>query len=185
MIIKQNLQILSAFLFTTSLLVFSYFSFGPWTTLIFTFGFLGGFILWAIFSSKRVSFSQIQVPYWLTLLFFICHKVEENRTHFQERLADLTGTPVPEISSPALIILLLTSVGGWLLIPYLVKRGYFFGYYFAWTFFASMGIIELAHFIFPFFTNQPYGYFPGMLSVLILAPSAWWGMYRLTRVPRH
>jgi len=44
-----------------------------------------------------------------------------------------------------------------------------------------MGITELAHFVFPSFTNKAYGYFPGMASVVLLAPVAWWGMYRLSR----
>lgn len=47
-----------------------------------------------------------------------------------------------------------------LLVPILMKRGYQFGQYLAWTFFAAMGITELAHFIFPFFTGEPYQYFP-------------------------
>ncbi|WP_137761645.1 hypothetical protein [Pontibacter sp. SGAir0037] len=66
-------------------------------------------------------------------------------------------------------------------IPFLHGRGYAFGYYLAWTFFAAMGITELAHFIFPFFTNGGDSYFPGMASVFVLAPFAWWGMYRFTR----
>ena len=51
----------------------------------------------------------------------------------------------------------------------------------AWTLFASMGLTELAHFIMPLLANEPYGYFPGMASVVILAPLAWWGMWRLFR----
>ena len=56
-----------------------------------------------------------------------------------------------------------------------------FGNYLTWTFFTAMGVTELAHFIFPFFTKEPYGYFPGMASVFFLAPVAWWGIYRLSR----
>ena len=99
----------------------------------------------------------------------------------QEELSMITGNPVPEISSPALILLVLASVGGWLLVPFLVKRGYSFGYYLAWTFFSAMGITELAHFVFPLLLDKPYGYFPGMVSVLILAPTAWLGMRRLAK----
>jgi hypothetical protein len=51
----------------------------------------------------------------------------------------------------------------------------------AWTFFTSMGITELAHFLLPLLTTEPYGYFPGMASVVVLAPLAWWGMWRLAR----
>lgn len=42
-----------------------------------------------------------------------------------------------------------------------------------------MGLTEPAHFIMPFLANETYGYFPGMGSVIILAPLAWWGMWRL------
>ena len=41
------------------------------------------------------------------------------------------------------------------------------------------GVIELAHFIFPFFAPEPYGYFPGMVTLVPLAPVAWLGMWRL------
>lgn len=167
------------FLFTAGLLCAGYFSFGIWTTIIFTSGFLGGYILW-LFAPNHVSFASIKAPYWITLCFFIIHRVEENVLKFQEALSTITGTPIPEVNSPALIILVLSSVGGWLLIPILMKRGYAIGYYLAWTFFASMGITELAHFILPFFTDKPYGYFPGMASVIVLAPLAWWGMFRLS-----
>ena len=76
-------------------------------------------------------------------------------------------------------------MGAWLLIPPLVSRGYAFGYYLAWTFFAAMGITELAHFIFPIVAGGPYGYFPGMATVLLLAPAAWWGMRNLARQGDH
>lgn len=170
-----------AFLFTIGLLAVGYFSFGIWTTIIFASGFLGGFILW-LFVPSNAPFTAIKIPYWLTFAFFIfLHRVEEYMSKFQEELSKITGNPIPDISSPALIILVLASVGGWLLIPYLIKHNYAFGYYLAWTFFAAMGITELAHFIFPFFLDKPYGYFPGMASVIILAPTAWWGMWRLAR----
>ncbi|WP_220466405.1 hypothetical protein [Dyadobacter psychrotolerans] len=45
---------------------------------------------------------------------------------------------------------------------------------------SSMGITELAHFVLPLLTKEPYGYFPGMTRVIVLAPLAWWGMYRLS-----
>lgn len=37
-----------------------------------------------------------------------------------------------------------------------------------------MGVIELAHFVFPLFGGRPYGYFPGIMSVVPLARAAWW-----------
>jgi hypothetical protein len=128
---------------------------------------------------------MINVPYYLTMAVFILgHRMEENVFKFQEKLASITGNPVPSLTSPTLILLVLMSVGGWLAIPALIKRRFDLGYYFAWSLFTSMGITELAHFFFPFFINEPYGYFPGMASVLVLAPCAWWGMSRLIKASR-
>ena len=100
--------------------------------------------------------------------------------NFFSELSKITGVPVPDTDSVG-VYLLYTAAGAWLLIPLLVSRGYEFGYYLAWTFFTSMGVIELAHFVFPFFTDKSYGYFPGMASVVVLAPAAWWGMSRLCK----
>jgi len=178
---RKASDVLTALFFTVAMLATSYFSFGIWTTFIFSFGFLGGFVLWLFFPGVT-AYSLLKGPYYLTLASFLfLHKVEENIAKFQERLSEITGHPVPAINSPALIVLLFLTVGGWLLVPFLIKRRYQFGYYLAWSFFASMGIVELAHFIFPFFIEGPYGYFPGMASVFVLAPAAWWGMWRLVR----
>lgn len=173
-----------AFIFTTAILALGYFAFGFWTAFIFTFGFLGGFLIW-VFTSRQVPFQQFKVTYWLTLVLFVLHRVEEKAMGFFAKLAAITGVTTPEITSAPVILLVLASVGAWLAIPILVKRNYAFGYYLAWTFFASMGITELAHFVFPFFTKEPYGYFPGMASVVVLAPAAWWGMYRLLQKPQE
>lgn len=181
---KRFSIVIAALLFTLGLLAVGYFSFGIWTTFIFASGFAGGFLLW-FFIPDRAAFVSIKVPYWLTFTFFILlHRVEEYVFQFQEELSNITGNPVPDISSLSLILLVLASVGGWLLVPFLMKRGYAFGYYLAWTFFAAMGITELAHFIFPFFVEGAYRYFPGMVSVVLLAPTAWWGMWRLSKKTR-
>jgi len=178
---KRMYTVLAALLFTVGLLTVGFFSFGAWTTFIFASGFLGGFIIW-LFMPNNAPFRSFKLPYWLTFAAFILlHRVEEFVFKFQEQLSSITGNPVPDIKSPALIILVLAAVGGWLFIPYLTTKKYAFGYYLAWTFFAAMGITELAHFIFPLFWNKPYGYFPGMASVLVLAPLAWWGMWRLSK----
>lgn len=176
---KKNIPtIVLALLFTIAILTLGYICFGFWTALIFTSGFLGGFSIW-LFVASNASFQSVKFPFWLTFFLFLGHRVEEKLCHFFDRLAEITNTPTPEITSIPVILLIITSVGAWLMVPFLTKRGYAFGYYLAWTFFAAMGITELAHFIFPFFTNESYGYFPGMGSVFILAPAAWWGMYRL------
>lgn len=174
---KQTTVIAFALLFTLAVLVLGYVLLGILPMFLFAFGFLGGFILWLSLPTT-VSFAIIKVPYFLTFAFFIFHKLEERYFNFFPRLAEITGVPMPDTNS-ILVYLLYLFAGAWLLIPFLVKRGYSFGYYLAWTFFTSMGVIELAHFVFPFFLEGSYGYFPGMISVFFLAPTAWWGMWRL------
>ena len=101
---------------------------------------------------------------------------------FFDELARITDTSTPDIASWPVILLVVLSVGGWMVMPFLVIRRIAFGYYLAWTAFAAFGISELAHIlIFPFMTGEPYGYFPGMATVFLLAPVAWWGMVRLAR----
>lgn len=172
--------IFGVFLFSVLVLVLGYLSFGIWTTLIFTAGFMGGFLLWLCFPASP-AFQQIKAPFWITFALFLAHRAEEKIMGFFPAMADITGTAVPSITSMSVISLVILSVVAWLAIPYLLKRRYAFGYYLSWTFFASMGITELAHFIFPIFSGKPYGYFPGMISVVFLAPCAWWGMWRLSQ----
>jgi len=169
--------IIAAFLFTLAVLVIGYILLGLLPMFLFAFGFLGGFVLWLILPTSA-QFSTIRIPFFLTLAFFVVHKLEERYFNFFPRLSEITGVPVPETDS-FLVVLLYAFAGAWLLIPYLVKKGYGFGYYLAWTFFTAMGVTELAHFIFPLIEGGSYGYFPGMVSVVFLAPAAWWGMWRL------
>jgi hypothetical protein len=176
---KQASTIAFAGLFTLAVLILGYIMLGLLPMFLFAFGFLGGYILWLTIPTNA-TFAQIKVPFFLTFAFFILHKFEESYFDFFPRLAEITGVPTPETNS-FLVYLLYAFAGAWLLIPFLVKRGYSFGYYLTWTFFTSMGVTELAHFVLPFFTKEPYGYFPGMASVLLLAPTAWWGMWRLIK----
>lgn len=177
---KPVSTIVLALLFTAIILSVGYMSFGIWPTLIFTSGFLGGYILWLLIPTNA-SFASIKVIYIVVFVLFLLHRVEERVSGFFPALADITQVQTPEIISWPVILLVVTSVGAWLLIPYLMKRESQFGYYLAWTFFAAMGVTELAHFIFPFFQGGSYGYFPGMASVFLLAPAAWWGMWRLSQ----
>lgn len=177
---RSTSTIFLAFLFTMLVIGLGYAAFGLWTAVIFTSGFLGGFLLWICISSE-VPYTSIKVPFLLAFGLFILHRVEEKVMGFFDALAEITGVETPEILSWQVILLVIVSVVAWVFIPFLVKRGYAFGYYLAWTFFAAMGITELAHFFFPFFLDKTYGYFPGMVSVILLAPVAWWGMYRLSR----
>lgn len=179
---KNALSIIIALAFTAGALITGYLSLGWLVMLIFSAGYLGGFILWLLVPS-RVPFAAIKYPYWLTMVFFILlHKPEEKYMKFFETISAITGVAVPEATSVPVILMLIIGTVPWLLVPVLIKRGYELGYYFAWTLFACMGITELAHFlVFPFLVDGPYTYFPGMASVIVLAPIAWWGMYRLAK----
>lgn len=175
--------IASAFGYTSCVLTLGYLAFGFWTMMIFTSGFLGGFFLWILFP-KGSTYAAIRIPYFVTFGLFLVHRIEERQTKFFAALAKITDVETPSILSWQVIALVAASVGGWLLVPALMKRNAPFGDYLAWTFFTAMGVTELAHFILPWFEQKPYGYFPGMASVVVLAPSAWWGMVRLAKASR-
>jgi hypothetical protein len=173
----SDLTVASAVTFTVAVLTLGYILLGLVPMFLFAFGFLGGLVAWLLIPSGA-SFKDLQTPYFLSMAFFVLHKWEERQFDFFPALSRLTGVPVPE-SGSFLAILLYASAASWFLIPFLVRRKYQFGYYLAWTFFTAMGVTELAHFVFPLFTPAPYGYFPGMASVVPLAPAAWWGIWRL------
>lgn len=179
-ITAENLSV--AFLFSFLVPSIGYYYLGLLYAMLFLIGYLGGFIFWIVFPAK-VSWQEIKIPFWSTLLAFVAlHKVEENRMKFFEVVSEkITGDPVPELSIGLAVGLLILPIGTWLAIPVLIKRGITLGYYSLWTFFTSMGITELAHFFLPFLADDPYGYFPGMWSVFVLAPLAWWGMNRIIR----
>lgn len=171
------------------LLVFSllvpaigYFYVGALVASLFLVGYLGGFALWLLVPTK-VSWSSVRVPYWTAFaIYLFLHKPEENRMKFFEVLGDkITGVPVPEVTPMLILGLLVLPLGAWLLIPVLIKREHPVGYYLAWTYFTSLGVVELAHFVFPFLSGDAFGYFPGMASASILAPAGIWGMWRLSR----
>jgi hypothetical protein len=173
--------IVAAVIFTGIVLTLGYISFGLWTMLIFTSGFVGGLVLWLTLPS-RGTFREIRLPLFLALALFVIHRIEEYQSRFFSILSQITGTPTPDVSGWPVILLLVMSVGAWLLIPVLVIRRIQFGYYLAWTFFAAMGITELAHLVvFPVVVGRPFEYFPGMGSVFLLAPIAWWGAWRLAK----
>jgi len=179
---KQTSTIIFALLFSFVIPVIGYIYLGWLIAFLFFIGYFGGFMVWLILPQNS-SWSLIKTPFLFTLsVFLLLHKVEESRLKFFEVVSDkITGIPVPEITPLLIIGLLIIPVGVWIAAPMLIKRGYAFGYYLAWTFFISMGVVELAHFFLPLLTKDPYGYFPGMASVIVLAPLAWWGMYRLSR----
>ena len=178
----QTSLIAAALIFSLLIPALGYVYTGALVASLFRIGYLGGFLLWLLVPTSA-TWTMLRIPYWAAFAAFIfLHKVEENRARFFEVLGDkITGVPVPEVTPLLVVGLLILPIGAWLLIPYLVKRGHASGYFLAWTFFVSLGITELAHFVLPLLTDEPYGYFPGMMSVVVLAPLAWWGMYRLTK----
>lgn len=177
---KSAKSIFFAAIFTIAVPAIGYLSFGIWPALLFLTGYLSGFLLWCCLPT-HYGFKRIRTLYLLAFVLFLVHRVEEKMFGFFAELAAITKVPVPEIISWPVIVLVLLSVGGWVGGGFWFARGKAFGGYLMWTFFASLGITELAHFVLPCFTERPYGYFPGMASVLLLAPVAWYGMYRLAQ----
>lgn len=169
-----------AIAFTVAVPAVGYVSFGIIPALIFLWGYAAGFICW-YFSDDTTPIKAVGAIYWITFGLFIVHRIEEKYMGFFDALSNLTAMPKPEITSPLILALVALSVGGWIAAPFMMKRKKSLGYYLAWTFFASAGISELAHFIFPFFKTDNYGYFPGMWSVFALAPVAWYGMVKLKK----
>lgn len=163
--------------FSGATLLVGYLALGFLPAFLFAFGFVGGFVLWLAVPTSS-PFPRLKLPYFLTLGAFILHKIEERQWDFFPALAQITDKPVPEPNSVVAVVL-YACAAAWLLVPWLVNRRHPWGYYLAWTFFTSMGVIELAHFVFPLLTPGPYGYFPGMVTVVLLAPAGWWGMTRL------
>lgn len=178
---KSRANISAAAILTALVLFSSFLSLGFWTMVIISAGFVGGFFLWLGFKSKA-RYSDLKWPFIFTFIAFAIHRVEEKVSGFFERLSEITDVSTPEILSVPVILMVVTSVGSWVSIPYLLNRDSEFGRYLVWTFFTSMGLTELAHiFVFPFIVREPFSYFPGMVSVFVLSPLAWWGFLRLIK----
>lgn len=174
---RRKADPLIAAVHATATIATGWYLLGPLPSVLFFLGFVVGFALWLL-SPKLPHFAAIRWPYFLTLALFCVHKVEERQAGFFPALSKLTGVPIPQSIGPMGALLYMLAAA-WLLAPWLIKRRHPLGGYLAWSFFASMGITELAHFVFPLFMGPRYGYFPGMVSVLALAPAAWWGMRRM------
>jgi hypothetical protein len=181
---RSPIMILTALALALLVPVFGWIYLGPLYAVLFLIGYGGGFLLWCVVPSNATWLS-IRTPYWLTMAAFLgLHKLEENRMKFFEEMSSkITRTPMPEVSIGLVLTLLVFPIGAWLLVAPMMKHHSEWGRLLAWTFFASMGLTELAHFFLPLLAPGPYGYFPGMASVVVLAPLAWWGMWRLAQ--RH
>lgn len=178
---KASADIVLAVLLTGVVLMLGYVLLGIVPMLLFALGFVGGLVLW-LKSRTQVEWRTFRVPYYVGLGFFVAHKVEEREFDFFPKLSELTGTPMPDTSSP-LVWALYASASTWLLVPWLANRRSDFGHFLAWSFFVSIGVIEMAHFFFPLFTGKPYLYFPGMVTAALVAPAGWWGIGRLLDNP--
>lgn len=166
----------AAGIFTVAVLIVGYLLLGPLPASLFAAGYLGGLLLWLTVPTKA-AYKEIRGPYFLTLLLFVAHKVEERYFGFFPALSEITGvSPSPDM---ILAKLLYGLAGAWLMIPVLLKANHPFGFYLAWTFFTSMGVTELAHFVFPFIAPGPLRYFPGLITATLLVPAGFWGLHRL------
>lgn len=178
---KYNLPkkkpVITAIILVIAALGIGYLTLGLFPSFHFSLGFVIGLVIWLLIP-MRAAWRDISLPYYITLAFFTIHKVEEDKMNFFPELSKLTGALIPSVNSISAILLSL-FVTMWLSIPFLVSKRIALGYFLAWTFFANMGIVELAHFVLPFYTNYTHGYFPGMWSVLPMASAAWWGISRL------
>lgn len=175
---KRPRYVIFLFFFSLTIPALGYVTLGILPASIFLVGFFGGFVLWLVMP-MRAPWRVTRIPYFAALFLFLLHRgVEEQFFGFFPALAEITGVPLPEPTSPVVIVLVALSLV-WVLSPLLIKRGHPFGYYGAWSVFFTLGVGELAHFLFPLLTPEPYGYFPGMVTVVFLAPVAWWGMWRL------
>lgn len=157
--------------------VTGYRSFGVWPTTIFMVGYLPGFLLWLL-SNNRVPWEDVKVPYLAAFTLYVLHLLEENLFAFHDMLSALTGVTSPGWTL-SIVILMVFSIGIWVIAPFLIKRGHALGWFFAWTFFGAMGLSEMAHFVFPFLTGYGYEYHGGLVTAVFLVPAGWWGMWRL------
>lgn len=174
---RSTLSVALALVVTVSTVTVGYVALGALPASLFSFGFCGGLAAW-LATSTRPDFGRFRYPFYLSLAGFALHKLEERHFLFFEALSKITGVPAPEPGTWVTVVL-YGAAGLWLLVPFLVRWRLEFGYYLAWTFFTSMGVTELAHFGLPLLVDEPYSYFPGMASVVVLAPLAWWGIFRL------
>lgn len=177
MLRTNSLAVALAFGHAAAIVILGYILLGLMPMLLFASGFIGGLLVWLV-KPQVPSFAEIRAPYILTLVLFGLHKVEEREMDFFPALATITGvTPPADGSAGAVVLYALAMM--WLLVPFLLARSMPFGSYLAWTLFIAMGVVEIAHFVFPLFRTGPYGYFPGMLTAAPLAAAAWWGIWRL------
>jgi len=174
---KSPASIVLALAFTLAMVALGYLTVGIAVALPFAVGFSSGFVLW-LTRPLTASFRTIKGPYIAGLIAYVIHRAEEEIAAFVPALEELGADMAVSVTHPWSLTLVALSLI-WFLSPLLIKRGIAFGHYAAWTIFTSFGILELAHFVFPFFTPEPYGYFPGMWTAPLIVATGWWGLWRM------
>lgn len=121
------------------------------------------------------------VPYLITVILFLIQVGEEYLSEAWKAFTRI-GQPLTEhtfflgaaSSAPifwllGLILLCLrTEIGNWM----------------AWVFAVALGIVDAAHFVFPFMDTGHFGYFSGLYSAILLVPAGWYLGFRLYRASK-
>lgn len=174
---RSPTSIVLALAFTLAMVALGYLTVGIAVAVPFAVGFFTGFLLW-LTRPLAASFQTIKGPYIAGLIAYVIHRVEEEIARFVPALEELGADMAVSVTHPWSITLVVLSLI-WFLSPLLIKRDIAFGHYGAWTIFTGFGILELGHFVFPFFTPEPYGYFPGMWTAPLIVAAGWWGLWRM------
>ena len=155
-----------AFLFSVAILALGYAAFGIWTALIFTSGFMGGFLLWLLVHTT-VPFAAIRVP---DRLRSSCSTASRRCTVSSIAWRPLRAHQCRDRFRPCHPA---DPAVRWCLArrSALVKRGYAPAT--TWPDLRCMGITELAHFVLPLFgsavmATSQHGQCSGSV------PCAWW-----------
>jgi len=181
---KRPVDVAVALGFTLLIILVGYLAAGPVIGLTFTGGFIFGFFVW-LARPQHATFRAIKAPYLLVILGYAVHRTEEEIGDFLPQLEELQGSEMVEVTSFWSLTLVALSVI-WFLAPLLMRRGHSFGHFAAWSVFIGFGVLEFAHYLFPFFDGDGgYSYYGGMWTVPLVAPIGWWGMWRLWVVPRN
>lgn len=164
------------------MVVLGYLAIAPLVGLVFAGGFFSGFGLW-LARPMQASFEAIKAPYLSAIAAYAIHRTDEELSGFVPAMEELTGRSAADVTSPVSIALVVLSAM-WVLSVLLMRHDHAIGHYGAWALFAGFGVIELAHFVFPLLTPEPYGYFPGMVTAPLISAVGWWGLWRLWRAER-
>lgn len=156
----------------------AYLSIGVLYAAISSIGYFLGFLFWQHFSSC-VAWRAIKAPYIFTLLTLLINW----SSLFESSSGRAENALIASVNDERTLWFLAIQLLVWLVFPFLLLRDNSLGSYFAWAFFTTMGVTEFTTFVVPVLLNVSLSYFPGMVSVLVIAPLAWWGIWRMIRNP--